>query len=189
MAKEPHPSEGARGPSGVGEGDRGLDSGFEVDPLLVGEDPADLGRIVVFGPASHLSPGQQAQTFASQFLAPDRELRPDLPRRLDWQQLLIAKSKWKISLRALVFRAHRLELWSDATYVRANKQLSMEGNPERGDIGPREQPFAIGRAVDLLGEAGYSTDYLAAASRLPISALREIVAAGSEQRVSVFAPN
>jgi Zn-dependent peptidase ImmA (M78 family)/transcriptional regulator with XRE-family HTH domain len=156
-----------------------FDAAHELGHLVMHPDVEPGSKIVE----------EQAQTFASQFLAPDRELRPDLPRRLDWQQLLIAKSKWKISLRALVFRAHRLELWSDATYVRANKQLSMEGNPERGDIGPREQPFAIGRAVELLGEAGYSTEYLAAASRLPISALREIVAAGSEQRVSVFAAN
>jgi Zn-dependent peptidase ImmA (M78 family)/DNA-binding XRE family transcriptional regulator len=154
-----------------------FDSAHELGHLVMHPDVEPGSKIVE----------EQAQTFASQFLAPDHELVLDLPKRLDWQQLLKAKDKWKISLRALAFRAHRLGLWSDATYLRANKQLSAEGNPERGNLGPREQPIALGRALELLERAGYGADYLAAESRLPVSTLQEIIAAGSEERLTLFA--
>lgn len=147
----------------------------------------ELGHLVMH---PDVEPGSkivedQAQTFAAQFLAPDDQLIPDLPTKLDWDALLSAKQKWKISLRALAFRAHRVGIWSDAVYLRANKQLSAEGNPERGPLGPREQPVAIGRAVAMLQQIGYDFDELAASSRLPRSVLEEVTAAGSEQRLTV----
>ena len=153
-----------------------FDAAHELGHLVMHPDVEPGSKIVE----------EQAQTFASQFLAPDDELVSDLPPRLDWNRLLEAKAKWKISLRALAFRAHRLGVWSDATYTRANKQLSYEGNPERGELGPREQPVAVGKAMQILAEAGYSADYLAASSRLPIASLDEIVRAGSEQRLSLL---
>lgn len=144
----------------------------------------ELGHLVMH---PDVEPGSkivedQAHTFASQFLAPDNDLLPDLPEKADWEALLAAKRKWKISLRALIFRAHRLGLWSDATYLRANKRLSAEGLPERGPLGPREQPVAVGRAVAMLEEAGFGVDRLAAASQLPESIFRDVVLAGSEHR-------
>lgn len=152
-----------------------FDAAHELGHLVMHPDVEPGSKIVE----------EQAQTFASQFLAPDEELLPDLPPRLDWNRLLEAKFKWKISLRALAFRAHRLGVWSDATYTRANKQLSFEGNPERGDLGPREQPVAIGKAIRILAGAGYSDEYLATSSRLPIASLEEVIQAGSEQRLSL----
>lgn len=152
-----------------------FDAAHELGHLVMHPDVEPGSKIVE----------EQAQTFASQFLAPDEELLPDLPPRLDWNRLLEAKIKWKISLRALAFRAHRLGVWSDATYTRANKQLSFEGNPERGDLGPREQPVAIGKAMRILAGAGYNDEYLATSSRLPIASLEEVIQAGSEQRLSL----
>jgi len=147
----------------------------------------ELGHLVMH---PDVEPGpkmveDQAQTFASHFLAPDEELREDLPTKLDWEALQAAKRKWRVSLRALAFRAHRLGLWSDATFVRANKRLSAEGNPERGPLGPREQPIAIGRAAELLAGAGYEVAELASISGLPETILQEVIAAGSEQRLVV----
>lgn len=153
-----------------------FDAAHELGHLVMHPDVEPGSKIVE----------EQAQTFASQFLAPDRELLADLPKRLDWQQLLVAKAKWKLSLSALAFRAHRLELWSDATYLRASKTLSTEGYPERGDLGPREQPMALGRSMELLTRAGYDADYLATASRFPVQTFNEIIAAGTEERWTVF---
>lgn len=147
----------------------------------------ELGHLVMH---PDVEPGsktveEQAQTFASQFLAPDDELLPDLPDKLDWEVLMAAKQKWKLSLRALAFRTHRLGLWSDAVYLRANKRLSFEGNPERGPLGPREQPIAVGRAVQMLEGAGFDVTSLAASSRIPERVFREVVDAGSERRLAV----
>lgn len=147
----------------------------------------ELGHLVMH---PDVEPGSktvedQAQTFASQFLAPDSQLLPDLPEKLNWEALLVAKQKWKLSLRALAFRAHRLGLWSDSIYLRANKRLSLEGNPERGPLGPREQPIAVGRAADVLYAAGYDVATLAASSRLPETVLHDVIAAGSEERLVV----
>ncbi|NQX06002.1 ImmA/IrrE family metallo-endopeptidase [Rathayibacter sp. VKM Ac-2856] len=154
-----------------------FDAAHELGHLVMHPDVEPGSKIVE----------EQAQTFASQFLAPDDQLVHDLPIKLDWSALLEAKAKWKISLRALVFRAHRLGLWTDAAYMRANKQLSLEGNPERGNLGPREQPAALGRAMEMLADAGYSAEYLARASRLPLSALTEVTKAGSETRLTLAA--
>lgn len=141
----------------------------------------ELGHLVMhpdIEPGSRLVE-QQAQTFASQFLAPDADLRPDLPNTLDWDALLRAKRKWGISLAALVYRCRRLELWSEATHLRAVKRLAADGYPERGPLGPRETPVMLGRAAAMLHGVGYSLEALAADYRLPASAVHEIVDAGS----------
>lgn len=141
----------------------------------------ELGHLVMHPdvePGSRLIE-EQAQTFASQFLAPDDDLFPDLPASLDWEALLRAKRKWGISLAALVYRARRVGKWSESTHLRAVKRLSQDGFPERGPLGPPEAPVMLGRAADLLREAGYDLDALAHEYRLPADTVQLVVQAGS----------
>lgn len=149
-----------------------FDAAHELGHLVMHPDVEPGSKIVE----------EQAHTFASQFLAPDEDLVGDLPTKLNWQQLLAAKSKWKISLKALAFRARRLDVWSEGTYVRALKTLAADGFPERGPLGPPERAITLGRGFDLLANAGYDLDYLSSTSRLPRSVLQEVISAGSDER-------
>ena len=60
---------------------------------------------------------------------PAAEIGPLLPRRIDWRAFHELKRDCGVSLRALVFRAHALGNLSQASYRRANQQLSMWGLP------------------------------------------------------------
>lgn len=142
----------------------------------------ELGHLVMH---AGVEPGSkiienQAQSFAAHFLMPEETVIGDLPRRVDWDVLLEAKRKWGVSLRALVYRAHELGLWSDSVYQRANKRLSIEGNPERGPLGPPESPTLLGKAADLLEGAEFSMGELAKLTRLPYESIKEVVEAGSD---------
>lgn len=149
-----------------------FDAAHELGHLVLHQD-VEPGSKVVEG---------QAHRFASEFLAPTPELEPDLPRRVDWDALLHAKQKWGMSLAALVYRAHASGLWGEHAYRRANQHLAEAGYPEAGALGPPESPYLIGAAAALLATAGTSVDDLAAASRLTVAQINDIIAAGSETK-------
>nr|WP_281387156.1 ImmA/IrrE family metallo-endopeptidase [Jiangella mangrovi] len=149
-----------------------FDAAHELAHLVMHQDVDPGSKIVE----------RQADTFASEFLAPSTELEPELPRRVDWDALAQAKTKWGISLAALVHRAHRLGLWGEHAYRRANQHLAALGYPEPTPLGPPESPYLLGAAVELLSDAGTTIDDLAVAGRLPVGQIEEIVAAGSETR-------
>lgn len=144
----------------------------------------ELGHLVMH---QEIEPGSkivenQANRFASEFLAPTPELIDDLPRKVDWELLLRAKSKWGLSLAALAYRAHEIGLWGEHAYRRANQHLGAHGYPEPGPLGPPESPYLLGAAIKLLADAGTTISDLARASRLPIEQISEVIAAGSETK-------
>lgn len=149
-----------------------FDAAHELGHLLLHHDVEPGSRIAE----------SQAQNFAAGFLAPADEIVDDLPRRVDWEALLRAKRKWGISLRALVYRAHTLELITDSAFRRANIQLSKWGHPERGPLGPPESPSILGRATRLLGEAGTSIEMIAHHASLPLEQAQQLVAAATNDR-------
>jgi hypothetical protein len=124
----------------------------------------------------------QAHAFAADFLMPETEIVSDLPKRLDWEALHQAKKKWGVSLRALCFRAHRLGLWSDALYRRANVHLQTIGLPEPGPLGPPESPSLLEKAKELLISEAISLDEISISSRFPIEQIDSVIAAGSGRK-------
>ncbi|MEU5850471.1 helix-turn-helix domain-containing protein [Saccharopolyspora shandongensis] len=149
-----------------------FDAAHELGHLVMHQDVQPGSKIIE----------SQAHQFASEFLAPTPELEPDLPRKVDWEALLLAKKKWGISLAALVYRARGIGLWGEHAYRRANQHLTAQGYPEQGPLGPPESPYLLGAAAAMLSEAGTTTDALAIASRLTVDQIDEIVAAGSETK-------
>lgn len=127
----------------------------------------------------------QAHTFAAEFLAPCDQLAEDLPAKVDWNALAEAKLKWGISLKSLVFRASEMEIWSAAMSRRAYQQLSSFGLPEPVPAGPPESPVVLGRSIKLLQDSGIGMDELAAASRLPLRSIVEVVEAGQEVKPKI----
>ncbi|NED96102.1 ImmA/IrrE family metallo-endopeptidase [Phytoactinopolyspora alkaliphila] len=142
----------------------------------------ELGHLVMHHdvePGSKITE-RQADQFASEFLAPTAELEPDLPRAVEWDALLHAKTKWGVSLAALVYRAHSIGIWSEHAYRRANQYLRDQGYPEPGALGPPESPYMLGAAINLLTEAGRSTSELARVSGLTAEQFHDVISAGTE---------
>lgn len=124
----------------------------------------------------------QAHRFAAEFLAPTDELESELPRRVKWETLMQLKDKWGVSLKSLIYRAHDLGIWGDYAYRNASKHLAMQGFPEPGPLGPPESPSLLGRAAAMLRDAGIDSAELAAASRLTVQQIDEVIAAGSDMK-------
>lgn len=149
-----------------------FDAAHELGHLVMHQDVEPGSKIIE----------SQAHRFASEFLAPTPELEPDLPRKVDWDALLRAKTKWGLSLAALAYRAHDLGVWSEHSYRKANQYLAEQGYPEPGPLGPPESPSMLGAAAALLADHGTGTAELAAVSRLTVEQIDDIVAAGSQTR-------
>ena len=58
--------------------------------------------------------------------------------------------------------------------------LAQWGHPEPGDLGPREQPSLLGKAVDLLNQQHTTVEDLAAQAGLPATLARTVIDAATE---------
>lgn len=121
----------------------------------------------------------QAHRFAAEFLMPHDEIVNDLPRRIDWPVFHDLKRHWGVSLRALVYRAHSLGRLSEASYRRANQQLSIWGYPEPGALGPAESPQLLGMARQVITESGYDFDQILTAGRVASDIAEAVIQAAS----------
>jgi Zn-dependent peptidase ImmA (M78 family)/transcriptional regulator with XRE-family HTH domain len=140
----------------------------------------ELGHLVMH---AGVEPGSkvveaQAMSFAAEFLMPRAEIADSLPTRIDWQTFHTLKRHWGVSLKALVYRAHKLGRLSGLSYRRANEQLKRWGHPEPGPLGPPESPSVLGAAAELLERSGTRLSTLAEAARIPLESVLAVVAAG-----------
>lgn len=141
----------------------------------------ELGHQVLHRGTHPQEPGveEQAQQFAAAFLMPASMIRRDLPATADWARLMELKTTWRVSMQALLRRAHTLEVMSDHQYDNARKAMSARGwlRTEPGDdqLGPVEAPVMVERALGRLEAMGYPVQRLAAEAHLPIYHLHEII--------------
>lgn len=147
-----------------------MDAAHELGHLLLHHDAEPGSQILE----------REATAFASEFLAPSTTLAGELPARLDFDRLHELKRRWGISLKALVYRGHELGIYRDHTYRRGMSLLAQWGHPEPGDLGPREQPSLLGRAVDLLDQQRTTIEDLAAQAGLPAALARTVIDAATE---------
>lgn len=125
---------------------------------------------------------KQAQMFASEFLMPGEEILDQLPSRIDWPRFHELKQHWGVSLRALVYRAHALGKLSEASYRRANQQLSIWGLPEPTSLGAAESPQLLGRAKALMEDSGIDFAAVLAGGRIAADVTDQVMRAGSDSR-------
>lgn len=121
----------------------------------------ELGHVVMhFEPmASPKEVERQANLFAAEFLAPAREIAPQLDG-LTFQKLGALKREWKISMQALITRACHLGAISQGQrrtmFIRLSKAGYRTREPETLDP-PVEKPSAMAfLAKRHLDELGYS---------------------------------
>ncbi len=149
-----------------------FEAAHELGHLLLHPDTEPGSKIVE----------SQAHAFAAEFLMPRDEIIDQLPRRIDWPRLHDLKRHWGVSLKALVYRAKTLSIMSDASYRRANQQLSMWGLPEPGPLGRAESPTLLGMARDLMIESGIDFDSVLASGRIAAEVTDQVIRAASEDR-------
>lgn len=130
---------------------------------------------------------QQADRFAAAFLMPAASIRDELRTRADARQLLALKSRWGVSMAALVRRARDLGRIDQHEYVRAMKQFSARGwrRREPGDLGTPEVPMLLQRALDVAAQHGWTLEALAAEVDLPEKDLRALLDASRDGRPGV----
>ena len=101
--------------------------------------------------AGEIKTERQANRFAGAFLAPRKSFLEECPRRWSFEAFRRLKSRWKMSIAALLHRAKDLGCISISTHRRAMIQLTMEGKRKNeGDEWPMEKPVLITQALELL---------------------------------------
>lgn len=100
---------------------------------------------------AHKEIENEAKTFAGAFLLPEREFCDDVyTTSLD--HFLYLKSKWSVSIAAMVMRCHRLGIISEDKYTYLQCQLSRKKwkkvEPYDKEI-EREQPILLKQAISL----------------------------------------
>lgn len=96
---------------------------------------------------------RQANMFASAFLLPANSFGKDIqtyPTDLNFYQFL--KKKWKVSIQAMIYRAHQLNFITDNQYQYLMRQVSKNGwrSKEPGDVPYTLNETIFQGAIDLL---------------------------------------
>jgi Zn-dependent peptidase ImmA (M78 family)/DNA-binding XRE family transcriptional regulator len=130
---------------------------------------------------------RQANEFAAAFLMPADDIRDELPSRVDWPTFLRLKTKWHVSIAALLVRAKTLNVMDEHTYAQAWKSLSVRGwrKREPGDLGKPEVPVLLQRASDLVTKTGISFDEFIRRTGLPESDIRILLDRDVDERPRV----
>lgn len=167
-----------------------LDSGNESVPVdavsscTMGEDPIvllnegtpgdrqrftlahELGHMVMHH-VPHPDQEKQANRFASAFLMPAKDIRADFSGTVDMSRLLILKERWRVSMWALLRRAHTLGAISDWQYRTLAVEMSSLGyrtnEPVKLD---RERPNTVRAALDWQLQHGRDVTSLARSALL-----------------------
>jgi Zn-dependent peptidase ImmA (M78 family)/transcriptional regulator with XRE-family HTH domain len=134
----------------------------------------ELGHLVlhhVDPEAASASLERQAERFASAMLVPADAFREEWPegRRIDWPKLVALKSRWGMSMGALLYRARELGLITPTNYESGVKYMSRRGwrVREPGPANTPEEPKLLGDAIRLMGKNGVDLGHLLDEDGLP----------------------
>jgi Zn-dependent peptidase ImmA (M78 family)/transcriptional regulator with XRE-family HTH domain len=127
---------------------------------------------------------KQANWFGAAFLMPAADILAELPMTISWSDYVRLKLRWKVSIAALVRRAHVLKRLSADDYQKAMKALSARGwrKQEPSPLGEPEAPILLERAISLLQDDGIDIANLARQSRLPLHLVKRWLAEASDPR-------
>jgi Zn-dependent peptidase ImmA (M78 family)/DNA-binding XRE family transcriptional regulator len=115
---------------------------------------------------------QEAKTFASAFLMPNKGLVPGAPRFPSIDQLIVMKKKWKVSLAALAYRLHAVGVISDWHYRSLYMDISRRGyrSAEPHEI-RREMSQVLDKVLRALRDDKIGISDIACDLHLPIREL------------------
>ncbi|TQK73347.1 ImmA/IrrE family metallo-endopeptidase [Nocardioides sp. SLBN-35] len=130
----------------VGLGVDGLSSWVGDVPVigLAPNVPGDRFRLTLGHELAHLlfhkrptaTTEHEANRFASNLLFPQSEFEEQMPDRPQLRDFVALKSSWGVSVAALVYRAHDLEIIDDSRYRALQIQMSKWRRNEPGQFNP-----------------------------------------------------
>jgi Zn-dependent peptidase ImmA (M78 family)/transcriptional regulator with XRE-family HTH domain len=126
---------------------------------------------------------RQAHQFAAAFLMPQESFAVECPRRLSMPHFRELKARWKVSLAAMIRRAHDLGHLSEASYRRGYAMLGQSGERvHERDEPPPEEPRMLAEAIRIVA-SDLPPDKLAEGLGLAPTSLRELLGTGSGDAV------
>lgn len=128
----------------------------------------ELGHLVLHQGIEEDEPylEEQANQFASAFLLPRGAFFREFPKsvRINWDELISMKIRWRVSLQAIIRRAYDLGIISAVAYRNANIYIGRRGwktdEPGEKDI-PAEYPEIVPNCFEMLNNQGISPDDIA----------------------------
>ena len=146
----------------------------------------ELGHLVMHSPTTSGSRSVEAEAdaFAAAFLMPANDIGPELPTWADWDSFIRLKTRWKVSLAALLRRARDLGTISEASYSAASRQLSARGwrRAEPGNLGPPERPLFLPRCIQLLDAMNVTVETVVGEAHLPLDEVLSFIGASEDTR-------
>ncbi|MEM6393571.1 MAG: ImmA/IrrE family metallo-endopeptidase [Planctomycetota bacterium] len=137
----------------------------------LGHTVMHFGRDVEFRLAE-----EQANAFAGAFLMPVNDVRRDFACRVDLDRLAQLKRKWRVSMQALAYRAHRLGCIDATRFKSIFTQMSRRGWRKTEPVSvSRESPLGYKRLIRQHQDAGFSPNDLARILLLPASSVNELL--------------
>ncbi|MCB1805308.1 MAG: ImmA/IrrE family metallo-endopeptidase [Candidatus Competibacteraceae bacterium] len=119
-----------------------FDAAHELGHLLMHEDalPADPDT------------EKQADQFASAFLLPKETFLAECPNRWSLDKFKALKKRWHVSIRAMVYRAHKLGRLSSASYRRAFTDLNRLYGKNEPNEWTLSRPTVLKQALDMVND-------------------------------------
>ena len=125
----------------------------------------ELGHAVMHDTEASPEQEKEADAFAAEFLAPAAEIANEWPADATFEELLVLKKRWGISLAALIRRGKDAELLTDDEYRQWNIRLSTTGMHRREpEPTERENPTALLVAIRKSLADGASVETLASSA-------------------------
>lgn len=128
---------------------------------------------------------EQANRFASEFLAPMHQVRDQLPTKIGragWQQLRQVKEQWGISMAALLYKSRQYGHIDYSTYKSAQVRISQLGwrTNEPGDVQGFEEPLLMPQVRERLMEKPFGLEEVVAEGNLLMDKLLNATARSAE---------
>jgi len=137
----------------------------------LGHTVMHFGRDVEFKLAE-----EQANAFAGAFLMPASEVRRDFRGRVDLERLAQLKRKWRVSMQALAYRAHRLGCIDATRFKSIFTQMSRRGWRKTEPVNvPRESPLGFKRLIRQQFDEGFSRETMARTLLMPLPELDKLL--------------
>jgi Zn-dependent peptidase ImmA (M78 family) len=118
----------------------------------------------------------QANLFASAFLMPHGSVLAHVPKGANLTKLIEAKRRWKVSLGALVYRMHRLQMLTDWQYRSLFIEMGRRGYRTKEPNGiPRETSQVVAKVFKSLHDDGVTRTDIARMLHVPADELARVV--------------
>jgi Zn-dependent peptidase ImmA (M78 family)/DNA-binding XRE family transcriptional regulator len=138
----------------------------------------ELGHLVLHkhgGPSGGGNDAElQANNFASAFLMPRADVLAKIPRVTSLNQIVQAKNIWHVSVAALNYRLHKLEITTDWQYRTFSIQISQNYGQEPNSI-RRETSIVLDSILSDLRSRGFNKHKIAEELSIPVKEIENIV--------------